>query len=179
MTFLRIASDKLMVTLSLAEEVLGKNASFKISSGILNSIISFKALVIAEDIKTSKNEMKKITYNEFLRKANQHDWTQASIFHEVQEFMSQMQDKYAANSRIVKTYPATETAPKAILLDLSIPDKVVLDFMVALDTSKNSDGAVFMIECNLCSSGMFQYFDVTPEACFVYASEVYKQLRLH
>ena len=123
--------------------------------------------------------MKKITYSEFLEKASRHDWTRANIFHEVQEFMSQLQDKYAANSRIVKIYPATETLPKAILLDLSVPDNVVLDFMVALDTSKNSDGAVFMIENNLCSTGMFQYFDVTPEACFIYASEFYKQLRLH
>lgn len=123
--------------------------------------------------------MKKITYSEFLEKASRHDWTQSSIFHEVQEFMSQMQDKYAANSRIVKTYPATETAPKAILLDLSIPNNVVLDFMVALDISKHSDGAVFMIEHNLCSREMFQFFEAMPESCFIYASEFYKRLRLH
>lgn len=125
--------------------------------------------------------MEKIDYKKFLKIAKRYDWTEDTIFREVDRFMALMRDKYGCivireKMRIPTTYQTEEPLE---VLKIQVPRGIKLDFIVGIDDSLDSDGEIVMIENNINTSNIVDYFNASSATKYVYASDFFKNLMLH
>lgn len=125
--------------------------------------------------------MEKIDYKEFLSIAKRYDWTEDTIFREVDMFMGLMRDKYGCivireKMRIPTTYQTEEALE---VLKIHVPNGVKLDFIVGIDDRHDSEGELVMIENNINTSNIIDYFNASCATKYVHASDFFKNLMLH
>lgn len=125
--------------------------------------------------------MEKIDYQDFLKIAKRFDWTEGSLFEQVDKFMALMRDKYGCII-IREKAPGSLTRQYEEPLEvfgMRVPNGVKLDFIVGIDDRKDSEGDLFMIENNLNTANIVDYFNASDATKYVHASEFFQHLRLH
>ena len=125
--------------------------------------------------------MEKIDYKKFLKIAKRYDWTEDTIFREVYRFMALMRDKYGCivireKMRIPSTYQTEEPLE---VLKIHVPNNIKLDFIVGIDDRRDSEGELVMIENNINTSNIIDYFNASSATKYVHASDFFKNLMLH
>lgn len=125
--------------------------------------------------------MEKVDYQDFLKIAKRFDWTEGSLFEQVDRFMAMMRDKYGCIV-IREKAPETPTSQYEEPLEvfgMRVPNGVKLDFIVGIDDRRDSDGDLFIIENNINTANMVDYFNASDATKYVHASDFFRHLKLH
>lgn len=123
--------------------------------------------------------MNKLTYEEFLTVAAKYGWTKEMILEQVLGVMDSLHEKYNVTTYIRHVFPETATSPTCLLLGMSIPNGVKLDFTVGFNEDKNGDGDLVVVENNLTTADMIMYFNASNMTCYTHASEIIGSKNFH